>query len=51
MRKKKYEWTEAKYRKYIAGGRGTGSGMEYKPWIYVHGIPSAGNVNEEGSQG
>lgn len=38
-------WNEAKYRKYLAEGRGQGELMEYKPWVQVQDFPSKGIVS------
>jgi len=42
MSRRKYQFTEAKVRKYIAEGRGSGDGASYKPWLTVYDLPSRG---------
>lgn len=42
MGRRKYQFTEAKVRKYLAEGRGTGDGANYKPWLTVYDLPSRG---------
>jgi hypothetical protein len=39
---KKYEWTEAKFKKYLKEGRGQGTGKDYKPWLKTYSVPSRG---------
>ncbi|HEX8371077.1 MAG TPA: TnsA endonuclease N-terminal domain-containing protein [Pyrinomonadaceae bacterium] len=39
---KKYEWTEAKFKKYLKEGRGQGTGKDYKPWLMTYNVPSHG---------
>lgn len=45
MAKRTRIWNEAKYRKYLAEGRGKGELMEYKPWVQVQDFPSKGIVS------
>ena len=45
MAKRTRIWNEAKYRKYLAEGRGQGELMEYKPWIQIQDFPSKGIVS------
>lgn len=45
MAKRTRTWNEAKYRKYLAEGRGQGELMEYKPWVQVQDFPSKGIVS------
>lgn len=45
MAKRTRIWNEAKYRKYLAEGRGQGELMEYKPWVQVQDFPSKGIVS------
>lgn len=42
MTAKKYEWTEAKFKKYINEGRGQGIGKDYLPWLKTYNVPSHG---------
>jgi hypothetical protein len=39
---KKYEWTEAKFKKYLKEGRGSGNGRDYLPWLKTYNVPSYG---------
>src|SRR5690606_3193435 len=45
MSRRKYQFTEAKVRKYIAEGRGSGDGASYKPWLTVNDLPSRGRCH------
>ena len=45
MAKRTRIWNEAKYRKYLAEGRGQGELMKYKPWVQVQDFPSKGIVS------
>lgn len=38
----RYEWTEAKHRRFLKEGRGSGQGVHYRPWYTVHDVPSRG---------
>jgi hypothetical protein len=42
MPAKKYEWTPAKFEKYLKEGRGQGVGKDYLPWIMTYNFPSKG---------
>ena len=42
MAKKRYGNSEAKNRRWIKDGRGSGGGSEYKPWLTVRDLPSVG---------
>ncbi|MEC2074817.1 TnsA endonuclease N-terminal domain-containing protein [Metabacillus fastidiosus] len=42
MAKRKTDWTESKFEKYIKEGRGQGEGANYKPWITIQDFPSRG---------
>ena len=42
MAKKQYDNSEAKNRRWIKEGRGSGRGSEYKPWLTVRDLPSKG---------
>ena len=42
MAKKRYGNSEAKNRRWIQDGRGSGRGSEYKPWLTVRDLPSTG---------
>jgi len=45
MAKRKYAMTEKKVQAYLKEGRGQGSGLDYKPWLYIHDFPSLGRVH------
>lgn len=42
MSRRRGEWTQAKFERYIKEGRGQGSRELYKPWITVQDFPSKG---------
>lgn len=42
MAKKQYSNSEAKNRRWIKEGRGSGRGKDYKPWLTVRDLPSEG---------
>ena len=42
MARGRWEWTGAKFERYIKEGRGQGNGENYKPWITVSDFPSMG---------
>jgi hypothetical protein len=42
MAKRKYAINENTISRRLAEGRGHGNGQSYKPWIYVHEVPSIG---------
>lgn len=42
MPRRKYEWTSAKFERYMKEGRGRGSGKDYKPWLTIQDVPSQG---------
>ncbi|MCD2449837.1 TnsA endonuclease N-terminal domain-containing protein [Methylicorpusculum oleiharenae] len=42
MARKSYGTSEVKFQKWIKDGRGSGRGIEYKPWITVRDLPSEG---------
>jgi hypothetical protein len=42
MGSRKFQWTQAKYDRYIKEGRGKGEGKDYKPWITVRDVSSRG---------
>jgi len=42
MRRRKYQFSEAKVRKYLKEGRGSGEGANYRPWLKVYDLPSKG---------
>jgi hypothetical protein len=44
MAKRKREWTEAKINTRIKDGKGQGFGVDYKPWLTIHDVPSNGVV-------
>lgn len=45
MARRKSDWTEAKFKRYVKEGRGKGSGKNYKPWITIQDFPSKGRVS------
>ena len=45
MSKRSRMWNEAKYRKYLAEGRGQGTLADYKPWVQIQDFPSKGVVS------
>lgn len=45
MAKRKRETTEKSIKKRLKEGRGQGSGVEYKPWLYIQDVPSRGLVH------
>jgi hypothetical protein len=45
MAKRKTDWDEDKFKKWIQEGRGQGEGKEYKPWLTVQDFPSKGRVS------
>lgn len=42
MGKRKQEWTQATFERYIKEGRGRGEGKGYKPWLVVRDVSSKG---------
>ncbi|MGL5942124.1 MAG: TnsA endonuclease C-terminal domain-containing protein [Waterburya sp.] len=45
MARSRYDWTQAKFERYVKEGRGKGSGKDYKPWITIQDFPSRGRVS------
>lgn len=45
MARSRYDWTQAKFERYIKEGRGKGSGKNYKPWITIQDFPSKARVS------
>ncbi len=45
MSRKKYDWTQAKFERYVNEGRGKGSGKFYQPWIKIQDFPSVGRAS------
>jgi TnsA endonuclease N terminal/TnsA endonuclease C terminal len=41
----RYDWTQAKFERYVKEGRGKGRGKEYKPWITIQDFPSVGRAS------
>jgi hypothetical protein len=41
----KWDWTKAKFERYVKEGRGKGSGKDYKPWIIIQDFPSKARVS------
>ncbi|CAH1057603.1 TnsA endonuclease C-terminal domain-containing protein [Paenibacillus pseudetheri] len=44
MAKRKREWTDTKIKARIKKGKGQGFGVDYKPWLTIHDVPSSGVV-------
>ncbi len=42
MYKRRYQFDEAKTQRYLAQGRGTGDGINYRSWLKVNDVPSMG---------
>ena len=42
MAKRRFEMTENKIARFVREGRGTGDGIDYKPWLTVHDLSSLG---------
>lgn len=42
MGKRRPAWDYQHYFRYLKEGRGQGTGVDYKPWIYIHDFPSRG---------
>jgi len=42
VRRRKYQFDEAKVQKYVAEGRGSGDGAYYNPWLKITDLPSRG---------
>lgn len=47
MGRRKQEWTQATFDRYLKEGRGQGEGKAYKPWLTVRDIPSKGRSSRE----
>lgn len=45
MRRRRYQFDEAKVQRYLAEGRGAGSGAEYTPWLKIYDLPSLGRCH------
>ena len=45
MSRSRYDWTTAKFERYVKEGRGKGRGKNYKPWITIQDFPSVGRVS------
>lgn len=45
MARSRYEWTQAKFERYVKEGRGKGRGRNYKPWITIQDFPSVGRAS------
>lgn len=45
MARSRYDWTQAKFERYVKEGRGKGRGKNYKPWITIQDFPSRGRVS------
>ncbi len=45
MAKRTNKWTEDKIARYYAEGRGSGELSNYKPWLTIQNVPSAGRVH------
>lgn len=44
MAKRRYEFDESKYARFLKEGRGQGVGAEYLPWLTIYDVPSKGRV-------
>ena len=42
MGRRRREWTQAKYERYLCEGRGQGRGIKYHPWLTIQDFPSKG---------
>jgi hypothetical protein len=47
MSRKRGEWTQAKYDRYLKEGRGNGIREKYTPWIEVQDLSSKGRVSRD----
>jgi len=45
MAKRKVEWTQQKYEKFLKEKRGQGEGEDYLPWLNIQSFPSLGRVS------
>lgn len=45
MGRRKWDWTQAQFERYIKEGRGKGSGKNYKPWITIQDFSSRARVS------
>ena len=45
MAKRRLNWNEDKYKKFLKEGRGAGIGKGYRPWVTVQDFPSSGRVS------
>ena len=45
MARSRYDWTQAKFERYVKEGRGKGRGKDYKPWITIQDFPSMGRAS------
>ena len=45
MSRSRYDWTTAKFERYVKEGRGKGRGKDYKPWITIQDFPSVGRAS------
>ncbi len=45
MARSRYDWTQAKFERYVKEGRGKGRGKDYKPWITIQDFPSVGRAS------
>ena len=45
MARSKYDWTQAKYERYVKEGRGKGRGKDYKPWITIQDFSYVGRAS------
>ena len=45
MARSRYDWTQAKFERYIKERRGEGRGKDYKPWITIQDFPSVGRAS------
>lgn len=45
MAKRKVEWTQQKYEKFLKEKRGQGEGKNYLPWLNIQSFPSLGRIS------
>jgi len=46
MARSKYDWTQAKFERYVKDEWGKGRRKDYKPWITVQDFPSVGRASQ-----
>lgn len=45
VRRRRYQFDEAKVQRYVAEGRGAGNGADYTPWLKIYDLPSLGRCH------